>query len=86
MEDIMIKSARGELRKIVEDCQRRLDGGIGTEYDQVMTKVAEYINAIEQRLCFIELEKQYYLGKHLSAEEKQRVIAYELSVEGSGDE
>lgn len=81
MENIMTKSARSELRKIVEDCQRRLDGGVGTEYDQVMTKVAEYISAIERRLCIIEMERQFYLCKTLSAEETQRIINYELSTE-----
>ena len=73
MENIMTKSARGELRKIVEDCQRRLDGGVGTEYDEVMTRVAEYIAAIELKLCQIQLEKEFLWTRDLSQQEQIRV-------------
>ena len=81
----MTRSARSELYRIVQDCQQRLDGGVGTEYDVVMTKVAEYIAAIEKKLCEVQMEKEFFYAKDLTKEEQIRVNNSILSKEVNDD-
>ena len=77
----MTKSARGELFKIVKDCKQRMDGGVGTEYDEVMCKVAEYISALELKLATAAMEREFLWTKELSKEEQLRVNASLLNKE-----
>ena len=83
METIMTKSARGELYKIVQECQQRINEGKGTQYDEIMTRVSEYIAAIELKLAQLMYEKELFHTKNLTREEQSRVVTVMLQQEGS---
>ena len=83
METIMTKSARGELYKIVQECQQRINEGKGTQYDEIMTRVSEYIAAIELKLAQLMYEKELFHTKNLTREEQSRVVTMMLQQEGS---
>lgn len=77
----MTKSARGEFYNIYQDCKKRLEGGVGTEYDEVIAKVYVYVASLENLIAHQKREQEFILMKQLSGHDVQIVINETLAEE-----
>lgn len=78
---MITKSARSEFYKLVKKCQSNVNSGNYTEYDEVIVKVGEYLNALELERCVDRMEKEFFHTKNLTKEEQLRVVAVLLQNE-----